>query len=187
MYISFTSWECCIWTIGYGLFGPFMICICVSSLSLTYPYPHQILINVRSVSLWLPGIFLNLKCWHSFTFHSQEEQFYFKCRFTGFIDLNDVVVPFCKVYWSCTDPGKLGLPETSLVDRLELLAGSSSVFSRIWDVFRFPTLEEVATITWDAFQLLKVLIHRESLLKAKLLCQHFIKIKDNLSLSLLIY
>ena len=46
-------------------------------------------------------------------------------------------------------------------------------------MFRFPTLEEVATITWDALQQLKVLIHRESLLKAKLLCKHFIKIKDN--------
>ena len=114
-----------------------------------------------------------------FIHSSQEEQFHFKCRFTSFIDLNDVVVPFCKAYCSCTDPGKLGLPETSLVDRLELLAGSSSVFSRIWDVFRFPTLEEVATITWDALQQLKVLIHRESLLKAKLLCKHFIKIKDN--------
>ena len=36
-------------TIGYGLFGPFMYCFCVSSLSPTYPYPHQILINVRSI------------------------------------------------------------------------------------------------------------------------------------------
>ena len=39
MYISFASWECCIWTIGYGLFGPFFYCFCVSSLSPTYPYP----------------------------------------------------------------------------------------------------------------------------------------------------
>ena len=33
-----------IWTIGYGLFGPFMICICVNSLSSTYP----ILIHTKS-------------------------------------------------------------------------------------------------------------------------------------------
>ena len=38
MYLLYLS-NCCIWTIGYGLFGPFFYCFCVSSLSPTYPYP----------------------------------------------------------------------------------------------------------------------------------------------------